>query len=144
MTPGDSSTVVNGHIARRQAGLIRLTTAIASAKDERDVYQSVVHGLHDEALGYNFLGVFLVDPDSGDRVLQASIGWDDVPSDWHVHPGEGLSEQVIQDGKLHYTPDVTKASRYLASLASGSEGLRNRPARSRAPTASNHPGVTVL
>ena len=111
----------NGHIARRQAALLRLTTAIAAATDEHEVYQSVVDGLHDEALGYNFLGVFLVEPESGDRVLQASVGWKDVPTNWHVHPGEGLSEQAIQDGELHYTPDVTTASRYLASLASGSE-----------------------
>ena len=121
MTLSKSDTVVNGHLARRQAALLRLTTAIAAAKDEHEVYQSVVDGLHDEALGYNFLGVFLLDPDSGDRVLQASVGWQDVPSDWHVHPGERLSEQAVQDGELHYTPDVTKASRYLASLASGSE-----------------------
>ncbi len=81
----------------------------------------MVHGLHDEALGYNFLGVFLVEEKSGDRVLQASIGWKDVPDNWHVHPGEGISERALQDGLLHYTPDVTKESRYLASLASGSE-----------------------
>jgi len=111
----------NGQVAHRQAALLRLGTAIAAAKDEQEIYQSVVDGLHDEALGYDFLGVFLVEPETGDRVLRASIGWKDVPKDWHVHPGEGLSEQAIRDGELHYTPDVTKASRYLASLASGSE-----------------------
>ncbi len=121
MTARNSSTVVNGGVARRQAALLRLTAAIAAAKNEHDVYQSVVNGLHDKALGYNFLGVFLLNEETGDRVLQASEGWEDVPRDWHVHPGEGLSEQAIRDGELHYTPDVTKASRYVASLASGSE-----------------------
>src|SRR5512143_1097327 len=107
--------------ARRQAALLRLTTAIAAATGEREVYRSMVNGLHDEALGYNFLGAFLLDEASGDRVLQASVGWPDVPLDWHVHRGQGLSERALQDGQLHYTPDVTRAAGYLPSLASGSE-----------------------
>jgi PAS domain S-box-containing protein len=108
-------------LARRQAALLRLSTGIAAAHDEAEVYQSVVSGLHDEALGYNFLGVFLLDPETGDRVLQASVGWPDIPEDWRVHKGEGLSERALQDGKLHYTADVRSESQYLASLASGSE-----------------------
>jgi len=108
-------------MARRQAALLRLTTAIASATDESAVYRSLVNGLHDEALGYNFLGAFLLDETSGDRVLQASVGWPDVPHDWHVHRGQGLSERALQDGQLHYTPDVTRAAGYMPSLASGSE-----------------------
>ncbi len=107
--------------AHRQAALLRLSTEIAAAHDEEGIYRSVVHGLHDEALGYNFLGVFLLDPESGDRVLQASMGWPDVPDAWRVHRGEGLSEQALLDGELHYTADVTRESRYLPSLASGSE-----------------------
>jgi PAS domain S-box-containing protein len=107
--------------ARRQAALLRLTTGIAAATDEREVYRSMVNGLHDEALGYNFLGAFLLDEASGDRVLQASVGWPDVPSHWRVHRGQGLSERALQDGQLHYTPDVTRAAGYLPSLASGSE-----------------------
>jgi PAS domain S-box-containing protein len=81
----------------------------------------MVSGLHDEDLGYNFLGVFLLDDETGDRVMQASVGWPEAPHDWHVHRGEGLSERALEDGELHYTPDVTHESRYLASLASGSE-----------------------
>jgi len=108
-------------MARRQAALLRLSTAIAAATDEVGVYRSMVNGLHDEALGYNFLGAFLLDEITGDRVLQASVGWQDVPHDWRVHRGEGLSERALQDGQLHYTPDVTHAAGYMPSLASGSE-----------------------
>ena len=110
-----------GAIAHRQAALLRLSTAIAAAREEKEIYQSVVDGLHDEALGYNFLGVFLLDPETGDRVLQASVGWPDAPANMRVHAGEGLSAQAIRDGQLHYTPNVTQATDYLASLASGSE-----------------------
>ncbi|MCK5711753.1 MAG: GAF domain-containing protein, partial [Hyphomicrobiaceae bacterium] len=107
--------------AHRQAALLRLSTEIAAAQDEEAVYRSVVSGLHDEALGYNFLGVFLLDSETANRVLQASVGWPDVPPDWRVHRGEGLSEQALLDGELHYTPDVTRESKYLPSLSTGSE-----------------------
>ena len=108
-------------VARRQAALLRLTAGIAAATDEADVYRSLVEGLHDEALGYNFLGVFLLEPETGDRVLQASVGWPDAPHRFRVHPGQGLSERVLEDGRLHYTPDVTRAVGYLPSPARGSE-----------------------
>jgi PAS domain S-box-containing protein len=107
--------------AHRQAALLRLTTAIAAATSEADVYRSMVEGLHDEALGYNFLGAFLVDDATGDRVLQASVGWPDAPYRFRAHPGQGLSERVLADGQLRYTADVTRAAGYLPSLARGSE-----------------------
>jgi len=80
-----------------------------------------VDGLHDEALGYDFLGVFLLDPESGDRVLGAAIGWADIPSDMRVPPGKGLSARPVADGRLRYTPDVTQETEYVPGLASGSE-----------------------
>ena len=107
--------------ARRQAALLRLSTGIASAENEHDVYESMVAGLHDDALGFSFLGVFLLDPETGDRVLQASRGWKDVPANWRVGRGEGISAQAMQDGRLHYTPEVTRDARYLPSLRTGSE-----------------------
>ncbi len=107
--------------ALRQAALLRLTTGIASAENEHEVHESMVSGLHDDALGFSFLGVFLLDPGTGDRVLQASRGWKDVPPNWRVPRGVGISEQAMQDGRLHYTPDVTRDARYLPSLRTGSE-----------------------
>jgi PAS domain S-box-containing protein len=81
----------------------------------------VVDGLHDEALGYDFLGVFLLDPDSGDRVLGAAIGWADIPPGMRVPRGKGLSARPVADGRLRYTPDVTKETEYVPGLSSGSE-----------------------
>ena len=106
---------------RRQAALLRLSAEIAAAPTEAEICRAVVHGLRDPALGYVFLGLFLVDEATGDRVLQASIGWPDVPENWRVHPGQGLSERPLKDGKLHYTPDVAREAGYLPSLNSGSE-----------------------
>jgi PAS domain S-box-containing protein len=54
-------------------------------------------------------------------VLQASVGWPDAPHRFRVHPGQGLSERVLEDGRLHYTSDVTRAAGYLPSPARGSE-----------------------
>ncbi|HKI95119.1 MAG TPA: GAF domain-containing protein, partial [Gemmatimonadales bacterium] len=109
------------HASHRQAALLRLTTGIAASHDEAQVYQSVVDGLHDEALGFNFLGVFLLEEATGDRILKASRGWKDVPKNWRVTRGTGLSQRAIDDGKLHYTADVTHDAQYLPSLSTGSE-----------------------
>jgi PAS domain S-box-containing protein len=109
------------HVAHRQAALLRLSTGIAAARDEGGIYQAVVNGLRDEALGYSFLGLFLLDPATGDRVLQASVGWPDVPDSYRVPPGAGLSSRAVEDGELHYTSDVTRDAKYIPSLASGSE-----------------------
>jgi PAS domain S-box-containing protein len=101
--------------------LLRLSAQIAAALDEDDVCRSVVSGLHDEALGYDFIGVFLVDPATGERVLHASVGWPDVPASLRIPPGHGISERPLLDGQLHYTPEVTRDARYLPALNSGSE-----------------------
>ena len=121
MTQTADPSDLRSQLARRQAALLRLSTAIAAAHDEEEISRAVVNGLHDEALGYNFLGMFLLDPETGDRVLQASIGWPDAPVKMRVHAGEGISARAMDDGKLHYTADVTRDSHYLPSLASGSE-----------------------
>jgi hypothetical protein len=108
-------------LARRQSALLRLSAAIASAQSEVAVCRAVVDGLHDEALGYDFLGLFLLDPASGDRVLHASVGWADIPTNMRVPAGQGLSDQPIKNRQLRYTPDVTREAGYVSSLNSGSE-----------------------
>jgi PAS domain S-box-containing protein len=106
---------------RRQSALLRLSTGIAAAQNESEVCQAVVDGLHDEALGYNFLGVLLLDPDTGDRVMRASVGWDLEHQDFRLRPGEGLSERALLDGKTHHTPRVREAEGYVEGPVQGSE-----------------------
>jgi hypothetical protein len=81
----------------------------------------VVEGLHDEALGYDFVGVFLVDPGTGDRVMRAGIGWTDIPENLRLPRGQGLSARALADGRLHYTRDVAQEPGYIPGLSSGSE-----------------------
>lgn len=107
--------------AHRQAALLRLSASIAAAPDEPEICRAVVEGLRDPALGYDFLGLFLLDPESGERVLCASVGWPDVPANWRVPAGQGLSARPLEDGQLRYTADVTREAGYLPSLNSGSE-----------------------
>ena len=118
MKPGNEP---KGDQARRQAALLRLSTNIAAAETEKEICEAVVRGLYDEALGYDFVAVLLVDEGSGDRVLTASVGWPEAPPSLRVKPGQGLSERPLLDGRLHYTPEVTQDSRYLPTRNEGSE-----------------------
>jgi hypothetical protein len=107
--------------SQRQAALYRLSEQIAGALDEAEVCQRVVDGLRDETLGYNSLGIFMVDEANGDRVLRAHAGWKDAPDNLRVGKGRGLSERPLLDGQLHYSPDVTQEPKYLPGLETGSE-----------------------
>ncbi len=107
--------------AARQDALLRLGTGIAAAETETDVCRAIAGGLFDAALGYDFVAVLMVDQATGDRVLVASEGWKKAPADLRIRPGTGLSERPLLDGRLHYTPRVTKETRYLPTRNEGSE-----------------------
>ena len=110
-----------GHEARRQAALLRLSSEIAAAESEVEICRAVARGLHDEALGYDFVALLLVDEVTRDRVLVATAGAAELPADLRVRPGQGLSERPLLDGKLHYTAEVTHDTRYLPTRNTGSE-----------------------
>ncbi len=110
-----------GDPARRQAALLRLSTAVTAAEGEREICRAVAAGLHDEALGYDFVALLLVDERTGDRVLSATAGRAKLPADLRIRPGEGLSERPLLDGRLHYTAEVTHDTRYLPTRNRGSE-----------------------
>ncbi len=105
----------------RQNALLRLSTAIAAAGDEDGVCRSVIEGLTDPALGYDFLGIFLLDAETGDRVLHASQGWRGAEAGMRVPPGSGISHRAVSDGELHYTPRVTEVRTYVPTLGTGAE-----------------------
>ncbi len=115
----DSSAARDDRAAHRQSALLRLSTGIASAHDEDSVCASVVEGLHDEALGYDFIGVFLVDPATDERVMRASVGWPGDHDDYRVAPGSGLSERPLADGELHYSPVVAEEPGYVSDAPAG-------------------------
>jgi PAS domain S-box-containing protein len=110
-----------GREARRGSALLRLSTGIAAAQDEDAVCEAVVSGLQDRALGYDFVGVFLVDPETGDRVLRASVGWEGTHEGYRIEPGKGLSERPLLDREVHYSPDVASERSHVHAAADGSE-----------------------
>jgi PAS domain S-box-containing protein len=106
---------------RRQAALLRLSTALAGALDEDEVCSRIVEGLHDRELGYDMLGLFLLDAQTGERVLRASRGWPGAEPGLRVPPGAGVSHHAIVDRRLHYTPRVTEEPDYVPTLSTGAE-----------------------
>jgi len=100
---------------------LRLSAEIAAAANEDQVCEAIVQGLRDPHIGYSFVGLFLVDPATGDRVMRAAVGWTGLPTGWRVPKGQGLSATVLETGRIQYTPDVTKEPRYIPGLTTGSE-----------------------
>ena len=118
---GRSASAQTTATARRQSALLRLSSAIAAATNEQEICESVVNGLRDDALGYAFLGVFLLEEATGDRVMVASVGWTEAQQGFRLTPGHGITERAMLEGKLHYTPSVQRESHYISTLNSGSE-----------------------
>jgi signal transduction histidine kinase/CheY-like chemotaxis protein len=112
---------MTGAAGRRQSALLRMSTRIAAARNETEVCEAVAEALRDEALGYHFVSVLLVDPHSGDRVLRASVGWVGVAAGYRIGPGRGLSERPLLDGGMHYSPDVRQEPRFVPGPVEGSE-----------------------
>lgn len=106
--------------AKQQTALFQLSTELATAPDEKSIAHQLLNSLC-HTLGYDYLGFYLVDKKSGDRVLQASAGWLDTLEITRIPPGCGLTERPLLDGQLHYTPDVRKDPFYMAGVGTGSE-----------------------
>ncbi len=106
--------------ARQQAALFRLSSDLAAVLEEAEVCQTIVRALH-ATLGYDYLGLFLVDKSNGERVLRAKMGWPSAPANWRIPPGQGVSEYAVLSGQLHYTPDVRRDPRYIPGQGTGAE-----------------------
>ncbi len=136
--------------ARRQTALQRLSAELVATLEEGEVCRRVVNGLHD-TLGYDSVGLLLVDETTGDRVHAASVGFDEPPT--RLPPGQGLSERPLLDGQLHYTPDVTQDPLYIPGVGGsevdvpvriGGKVLGVLTAESREPHAFNQDDFEVL
>jgi two-component system cell cycle sensor histidine kinase/response regulator CckA len=105
--------------ARQQAALFHLSADLVATLDETEICHKVVYGLHN-TMGYDHVGLLMVDKTTGERVLRASAGLSDAPPNLRLRPGQGLSEQPLLDGRPHYTPDVTRELRYVPGVNGGS------------------------
>ena len=104
-------------IPRGAEVLYQLSAELVVHLDEKAICECVAHRLS-ESLGYDFVAIFLKDSNTQIRHLIASAGFENPATP--LFPGQGVSEQPFLDGKLQYTPDVTKDNRYFYGLG-GSE-----------------------
>ena len=98
--------------ARRQEALQRLSTSLARAQTEDEVCRSVVVAAR-RVLGVRAVGVYLLDPETGDRVLRARAGWPELPVGHRIPPGAGTSDRAVRTGRTVYTPDVRQDPAYI-------------------------------
>jgi GAF domain-containing protein len=100
---------------QRQEALYSISTSLGSMQTVAELCELVVRA-GKERLGYSHLGIFLLDPLTGDRVLQVQTGWDEASLIERLHTGEGLSEQALRTGELQYCWDVTREPHYVSEL----------------------------
>ncbi len=91
--------------AAQQEALRQLATALARAHTEDEVCRSVVAAAR-SILGVQAVGVYLLDVETGDRVLRAQVGWPQLPVGHRIPPGAGTSDRAVRTGRTVYTPDV--------------------------------------
>jgi len=103
----------------RLSALFKLSTDLAEVLKSEEAFQRIAQGLHD-ILEYDHIGIFSIEETTGDRLLRASIGWPDVPENWRIPVGQGVTEDPIHDAQSHYIPDVNQDPRYLSGVG-GSE-----------------------
>jgi len=86
--------------------IARLSAGFTNGLSETEICCEIAQRLN-EVQGYEFVAVYLLEKDTGNRVLQASIGGLGMPNYHQIPPGKGLSQRPLIDGKLQYTPDVS-------------------------------------
>ncbi len=107
--------------ARQQEALFHLSAGIAAAETEEMICEAVVNGLKYPGLGYSRVGVLGIDPHTQDRFLIATSGNTNYPEGMRISPGKGLSEKPLLNGKINYSPDVSKEVSYVPGIGEGSE-----------------------
>ena len=116
----ESRVSITQRQASQQAALFQLSTELAPVLDEDTICRKVVESLF-QHLGYDYVGLYLVDAATGDRVLKHSSGWEGEADLPRIPPGTGLTERPLLDGQIHYTPDVLKEPKYIPGVGTGSE-----------------------
>lgn len=90
--------------------LFKLSAELVGLLEEKKICEQVVHQVN-QILKYDFVAFFLMDESTQVRKLIASAGFENPVA--ILHPGQGVSEQPFLDGKLQYTPNVTKHDSYF-------------------------------
>jgi len=103
--------------------LFRFTEELSPLLDVQEVCEAMVRGVH-TYLGFQYVGVFLLDEETDELVLRANLGWNAPPHITKIAPDQGLSRRAIEERQTRYTPDVSKEPDYVSvtpELQPGSE-----------------------
>lgn len=103
-----------------QKALMHVSAELVAALEKEEICQRVVRSLHDD-LGYDYVGIFLVDEGTGDCIPAAIAGWEIEPGGLQLPPGEELLEKLLTDKKIHYTPKTVPISNFISTKIRGSE-----------------------
>lgn len=103
-----------------EAALAQLSAGFTATHNETQIFNELIERLR-AVHGYDFVGVFMVEPSSRNRILQTESLKEELNSTQVLRPGEGLSERPLLDGKLHYSPDITVEAAHVPGLSHGSE-----------------------
>ncbi len=106
--------------SQREAALAQLSGGFTATYNETQICDELIERLQ-SVQGYDFVAVFIVDQVSGNRILHTEALKEELNSSPVLRPGEGLSERPLLDGKLHYSPDITKEPAHIPGLSHGSE-----------------------
>lgn len=108
--------------AQRMSALVHLSAQLAGAQSAEEIAHLLVNGLHAE-LGYRYVRMYRLDPETGDRVLAAQH----IAPELHatvplrLRAGYGLSHRAVVEKRQIYTPDVRQEALYVPGLGRGSE-----------------------
>lgn len=101
------------HWADRLEAMYEVSTAAATATSLDETLQHTVVALQ-QATGADDVALLLQEPDTGDLVIRAWVGFPEGPKLMRRQAGVGIPGWVVQTGKPALIPDVGQDSRYHA------------------------------
>ncbi len=91
--------------------LHQISAELSKLKGARESCHAVARLVH-EKLGYDYVYVILLDPETQERLVVDCQGKGCQRVGRKVPKGRGLIERTIQQRKLHYWPDISKEADY--------------------------------
>jgi len=104
-----------------QRVLLDFSAELVNLLDEEEICQQVARILHD-TFDYEFVGLFLLDEETGECNLAVTAGWENEPGSSRLPLGTGMIDGLVPNGKIHYSPEAVNISNYVStSEVKGSE-----------------------
>ena len=93
--------------------IYEVSTVIAGTLDTEELFRILPERVM-RTLGLNDFCIMLYNPDTRMLTCRAGLGMAlDLPRDFHVAPGEGVTGRVFETGEPIYIPDVRSSTEFL-------------------------------